>query len=932
MTTPKSPEIITSQTQWHTLEISQLNQTLSVTPEQGLSDSEAKKRLTQYGKNELVEKGTTTPLELLIEQLTDPLVLILIGAAVISGFLGEWKSVFAISAIVTVNAILGVSQEYRAEKAMAALKKMSAPSVRVRRNGSAVDVDPATLVPGDVVLLEAGSVIPADARLIEANSLLVQEASLTGESHAVEKNIKTLVGENIALGDRHNMVFMGTSVTNGRALAIVTDTGMKTQLGRIAELIQAVDNDKTPLQRRMAQLGRTLFVLALAIVAVGLAIGLLRGVQLDQAFLAAVAIAVAVVPEGLPAVVTVCLALGAKRMLARRALIRKLPAVETLGSVTVICSDKTGTLTENKMTVKVIDVAGSTHDVTEITQKSKSLLALEHNVFETPSEAEALLLAGADLCNDAMLQRVNTPKEELRAVGDPTEAALVIAAAHFDMWKENLEDLLPRVGEVPFSSERKRMATIHKIDATTKSQGIGTQYLQTIVTRLNVPYIAFVKGGVDSLIDVCDRVWENGEIKSLTGEYHTRIHAKNDELARQGLRVLGVAFKPMTHLPNDYTPETVENGLVFAGMIGMIDPPRIEVKQAVAECHQAGIRVVMITGDHPLTALTIAKELGITKEDKILTGAELNKMSPDDLEKAVRDVSVYARVSPEHKLNIVQALQANGQIASMTGDGVNDAPALKRADIGVAMGITGTPVTKEASDMVILDDNFATIVSAAQEGRTIYDNVRKFIKYILASNIGEVITLFITQLLGKPLPLNTIQILWMNLVTDGLPALALGVEKGEPNNMKRPPYNPQEGIFARGLGGYLLRVGLIVAAVSLAVVFLIPAPEGDDARGTVWSTMIFTTLTLSQMGHAMAIRSERESIFKLGFFGNRFMLMAIGGTVLLQLVLIYAPFANDFFYTVPLSIGELAICFGLAILTFLGVELDKWFFMRRKAK
>lgn len=915
--------------QWHTIEIHNLHKNLDVNTELGLSDSEVQKRLSQYGKNELVEKGTTTPLELLIEQLTDPLVLILIGAAVISGFLGEWKSVFAISAIVTVNAILGVSQEYRAEKAMAALKKMSAPSVRVRRNGNASDVDPATLVPGDVVLLEAGSVIPADARLIEANSLLVQEASLTGESHAVEKNIKTLVGENIALGDRHNMVFMGTSVTNGRALAIVTDTGMQTQLGRIAELIQAVDNDKTPLQRRMAQLGRTLFFLAIGIVVFGLAVGLLRGVSLDQAFLAAVAIAVAVVPEGLPAVVTVCLALGAKRMLARRALIRKLPAVETLGSVTVICSDKTGTLTENKMTVKVIDVAGKTHDVTEITQKTKGLLALEHNVFETPNEAEALLLAGADLCNDAMLERVNVGKEELRAVGDPTEAALVIAAAHFDMWKDNLEDLLPRVGEVPFSSERKRMATIHKIDSTAKPEGIGTQYLQTITTSLNVPYIAFVKGGVDSLIDVCDRVWENGEIKPISSEYNHRIHAKNDELARNGLRVLGVAFKPITNLPSEYTPETVENGLIFAGMIGMIDPPRMEVKQAVAECHQAGIRVVMITGDHPLTALTIAKELGITKEEKILTGAELSKMSPADLEKAVRDVSVYARVSPEHKLNIVQALQANGQIASMTGDGVNDAPALKRADIGVAMGITGTPVTKEASDMVILDDNFATIVSAAQEGRTIYDNVRKFIKYILASNIGEVITLFITQLVGKPLPLNTIQILWMNLVTDGLPALALGVEKGEPNNMKRPPYNPKEGIFARGLGGYLLRVGLIVAFVSLAVVFLIPSPEGEDARSTVWSTMVFTTLTLSQMGHALAIRSERESIFKLGFFGNKFILMAIGGTVLLQLVLIYAPFANEFFYTVPLSLGELSICFGLAILTFFGVELDKWFFVRR---
>ncbi len=917
--------------EWHTLDIPALKQQLNVSVEQGLSDSEVTTRLATHGKNELVEKGTATPLELLLQQLTDPLVLILIGAAVISGFLGEWKSVFAISAIVIVNAILGVSQEYRAEKAMAALKKMSAPSVRVRRDGTPSDVDPVNLVPGDVVLLEAGSIIPADARLIEANSLLVQESSLTGESHAVEKNIKPLKGENIGIGDRYNMVFMGTSVTNGRAEAIVTDTGMKTQLGRIAELIQGVDNDKTPLQRRMAQLGRTLFFLAIGIVLVGLILGLLRNIPLDQAFLSAVAIAVAVVPEGLPAVVTVCLALGAKRMLARRALIRKLPAVETLGSVTVICSDKTGTLTENKMTVKVIDVAGSTHDVTEITQKSKGLLALENNVFETPSQSEALLLAGADLCNDAMLQRVNVPKAELRAMGDPTESALVVVAAHFALWKDDLEDMLPRVGEVPFSSERKRMATVHQLNSTYTPDGVGTTYVQKTLTELNTPYIAFVKGGVDGMIDVCDRVWENGEVKPLTPEYYTRINAKNDELASHGLRVLGVALRPMTTLPAEYTPETIETGLIFAGMIGMIDPPRMEVKQAVAECYEAGIRVVMITGDHPLTALTIAKELGITKEDKILTGGELSKMSQADLEKAVREVSVYARVSPEHKLKIVQALQKNGEIVSMTGDGVNDAPALKRADIGVAMGITGTPVTKEASDMVILDDNFATIVHAAQEGRTIYDNVRKFIKYILASNIGEVIALFVAQLAGKPLPLNTIQILWMNLVTDGLPALALGVEKGEPNNMKRPPYNPKEGIFARGLGGYLLRVGLIVAFVSLILVFLIPSPEGDDARNTVWSTMIFTTLTLSQMGHAMAIRSERESIFKIGFFGNKFMLMSIGGTVFLQLVLIYAPFANDFFYTVPLSATELAICFGLAILTFIGVELDKWWFVRRKS-
>lgn len=914
---------------WHTRTTQQIYEDLNINIEQGLTEAEAKKRLAQYGVNELEEGAITSPWQMLWEQLTDPMVLILIGAAVISAFLGDVKSVVAITTIVVLNAALGVSQEYRAEQAMAALKRMAASSVRVRRDGVQKEIQPSDLVPGDVILLEAGNIIPADSRMVESANLQVQEASLTGESMAVDKSIEVIESETAPLGDRQNMVFLGTSVTYGRGVAVVVETGMRTELGRIAHMIQSVQNEKTPLQRRMAQLGQVLFYVGIAIVVVAFIVGMFVGLPLNIAFLNAVAVAVAVVPEGLPAVVTISLALGAQRMLKRRALIRKLPAVETLGSVTIICSDKTGTLTENRMTVKILDVGGYAHDLTEIIQQGKSALALDTQEILKPQHAEALLLVSSVLDNDAEIS-VGDTQNEIKAIGDPTESALLVAGAQFGLHKTLLEVTFPRIGEVPFSSERKRMTTIHSIDRV-GATNLAIDDVVTTLEQLNAKYVAFSKGGVDRLLDVCSGVWIDGVIHPMDEAMQKRIVAQNDNLASEGLRVLGVAFRPMNELPDVFNDTTIERDLIFTGMVGMIDPPRPEVKVAVNRCLEAGIRPIMITGDHPLTAQAIARELNISHDDRVITGNKLALMSAEELSEAVKTVSVFARVSPEHKLNIVQALQGQGHIVAMTGDGVNDAPALKRADIGVAMGITGTPVTKEASDMVILDDNFASIVSAAEEGRTIYDNVRKFIKYILASNTGEVLVLFIIQLMGMPLPLNTIQILWMNLVTDGLPALALGVEAGEPNAMKRPPYDPSEGIFARGLGSYLFRVGVLIAAVTFIVTYFAPHDFNvesieDGARNTVWGTMIFTTLVMSQMGHALAIRSEIESVFKIGFFGNKAMLTAVGATVILQIALIYIPFFNSFFYTVPLSPSQLLFCFGLAILTFAGVELDKYLF------
>ena len=901
---------------WYRQETTEVIESLATDGQAGLTAAEAQRRLAEHGPNELVERGLKSPWLILWEQLTGLMVLILIVAAVVSGALGDWKDAIAILAIVVLNAVLGFSQEFRAEKAMAALKQLAVPTVKVRRGGHVVEISASELVPGDIVLLETGGLVPADGRLLESVNLRVEEAALTGESEPVEKHARVLDRPELTVGDRLNMVYMGTVVTYGRGVAIVTATGMDTELGRIAELIQTVEREPTPLQRRLEQLGKGLAVAALGIVAVVFILGLLRGEDWQLMLLTAISMAVAAVPEGLPAVVTIALALGAQRMLKPQALIRKLPAVETLGSVTVICSDKTGTLTENRMTVTVLDVLGETQQVDTLLRRGIPVADAELLPGERPSVRSLGLLAkAAALCNDASLEP--TPEGGYQAVGDPTEGALVVAAAELGLVKSELDLRWPRVGEVPFTSERKRMTTVHRVGVTSD---------ETDAPWCCGTYVAFAKGAVDSLLDISERVWSGDEDLPLNDELRERILDANDRLAGQGQRVLGVAFRPLYEEPDPADEAGLERAMTFIGLVGMIDPPRPEVREAVATAKSAGIRPVMITGDHPLTAQQIAWELDIAADGKPLTGRDLSAMAADDLEGVVDQVSVYARVSPEHKLKIVRALQDRGQIVAMTGDGVNDAPALKKADIGVAMGITGTDVSKEAADMVLLNDNFATIVAAVKEGRTIYDNIRKFIKYTLSSNAGEIWVMLLAPLAGMPLPLLPLQILWINLVTDGLPGLAMGVEPPEPDTMNRPPHHPQESIFGRGLGRHVLWVGLLMGLVSLGMGYWT-----WRAGWANWQTMIFTTLTLSQMGHALAVRS-RESLFKVGLLSNKALLGAVLLTFVLQMAVVYVPFLQNLFKTSALTLGELLLSLVLSTVVFWGVEVEKWLMRRGKER
>jgi P-type Ca2+ transporter type 2C len=929
--------------------------------EQGLSAAEAVQRLEKYGPNELIETGRKSPWRILFEQFTDTMVIVLIIAALISFLLGEMTDAVAILVIVLLNGLLGFSQENKAEKAMQALKQMAVPTVTVRRDNRIIEIASKDLVPGDILILEAGNLVPADCRLVESVNLHTQEAALTGESQPVSKKAKFLPNleeqehKSIPLADRINMVYMGTMVTYGRGTALVTETGMETELGGIAELMQASGYDMTPLQRRLDQLGKGLALAAGVLVAIVFFLGILRGEELKLMFLTAISIAVAAIPEGLPAVVTIALALGARRMLNRQALIRKLPAVEALGSVTVICSDKTGTLTENRMTVTVLDVAENRIDLTE---NEIRLPIHGHNVLcwdDTPNEEQkaalkdnpalTLLLAGGALCNDAVLD-CEPGQEDYHIVGDPTEGALLVSAQRMGLAKKALEEMFPRVSEVPFDSERKRMTTTH---ATPKDlQSLPAVYQEIWMwegwtNADNLEYITFTKGAIDSLVDICDRVWVQDHIEEMSKHWEERIDEANKSLALNGMRVLGVACKAVDELPQTDADDSAadmdfyESNLIFVGMVGMIDPARPEVKEAVQTCRTAGIRPVMITGDHPLTAGYIARELGIISEnarqikhsaspesDQVLTGVEIDHLNQTQLNDVVEKVSVYARVSPEHKLRIVEALQTNGEIAAMTGDGVNDAPALKRADIGVAMGITGTDVSKEASDMVLLDDNFATIVSAVREGRVIYDNIRKFIQYTLTSNTGEIVTMLVAPFLGMPLPLLPIQILWINLVTDGLPGLALGVELGEKNTMQRPPYPPQENVFARGLARNIILLGFLMGLISLGVGFVYWM-NGSEA----WQTMVFTTLTLSEMTYVLSIRSNLQSTFKLKFFGNPALIGAVALTTFLQLAVIYVPFLQNVFNTVALSGRDLLISIVISTSLFWVVELRKYF-LRRK--
>ncbi|MBW6473174.1 MAG: HAD-IC family P-type ATPase, partial [Anaerolineaceae bacterium] len=718
---------------WFAKQPQEILQEFETNLENGLSEKEVAVRQQKYGLNELIDRGTKSPWKILLEQLTETMVVILIISAIIMLFLHEYKDAIVILIIVVLNSALGFSQEYRAEQAMAALKKMATPRVRVRRGGRVSEISSRELVPGDVFYLEAGNSVPADGNLIENANLRVQEAVLTGESEAVEKDLKQIIKENPALGDQHNRVFMGTLVSYGRATVVVTDTGMETELGKIAEMIQSVGSERTPLQRRLDQLGKSLAIAALAIVVVVFLLGVLRGEDLRTMFLTGISMAVAAVPEGLPAVVTIALAVGAQRMLKRNALIRKLPAVETLGSVTTICSDKTGTLTENRMTVTLVDVAGNRTDLIE-SLRSYTPTISDAESSAAPiidqSSALALMLTGGALCNDAILEQT---EDGFSSVGDPTEGALVVAAVRAGLWKDKLEAALPRVAELPFDSDRKRMSTVHKIEFPDKLPHALKELIKSPAFHASEPFLSVTKGSVDGLMEISNRVWTESEIVNLDDSWRNRIQKAHDDLAQKGMRILGVAFRQCTGQHKTPDCETIEQELIFVGMFAMIDPARSEVKDAVAEANTAGIRPIMITGDHPLTAIHIAKELGIASNDDVITGAELSKMDDATLKARVKDISVFARVAPEHKLRIVKALQELGQIVAMTGDGVNDAPALKKADIGVAMGITGTDVSKEAADMVLLDDNFATIVSAVREGRRIYENIRKFIKYTMTS-------------------------------------------------------------------------------------------------------------------------------------------------------------------------------------------------------
>lgn len=915
-----------TRTIWHGLTVDEALTALDVDRKQGLSSADVTRRREQFGSNELEEQTQRNLWAMFLGQFTEVMVVILILAALVSAALGELLDAAIIMAIVVINAVIGFVQEYRAEQAMAALKKMSAPQVKVRRDGQVTMVDSAELVPGDVVLIEAGDAISADCRLIEAVNLRLEEAALTGESEPISKFVDSVKGENIPLGDRPNMVYTGTAVAAGRGVGLVVDTGMRTEIGRIAELIQSVQEDQTPLQRRMAQLGKILAVVVLVIIALVFGLGLLRGDDPTELFITGVAMAVAAIPEGLPAVVTIALALGAQRMLKRETLIRKLPAVETLGSVTTICSDKTGTLTQNKMTVHILDMAGYRAELSQL--KRSGLPVYEPAAgFRQPldSAAQTLLLVGGALCNDAILIE-DSDTGEFQTVGDPTEAALVVAAAAYDLHKEELDDLFPRVAEIPFSSAAKRMTTVHKMSA----HAIEAVEPQSVELYENSPieYAAFTKGALDVLIDRSSQLWIHREVVDLDETWRQRIFEAHNEMAAQGFRILGVSVRFFAEVPGEDALEQAADDLIFVGIIGMVDPPRPEAREAVLTCGNAGMRTVMITGDHPLTAHYIARELGIAgREDQVVTGPELDRMSLDELAEIVETVPVYARVSPEHKLNIVNALQSRGHITAMTGDGVNDAPALRKSDIGVAMGVTGTDVAKEASDMVILDDNFATIVDAVEEGRTIYDNVRKFLQYILTSNAGEVYVMLFAPFLGMPLPLNPLQILWINLVTDGLPGLALSVEKAEGDTMSRAPFAPDESIFSRGIGPRILWAGALMAVVSLlagAMAVVLNSAESYDAVFDKFRTMVFFTLTLAQMGNALAVRSNRESVFAIGLRSNRVMLGAVLLTFVLQLAVTYVPFLQAVFGTTGLTLVELLIAFLLSTLVFWAIELEKW--------
>ena len=951
---------------WHALPHEEVLDRLDV-QEQGLTSEEAAKRLSQYGQNQLQEAARPTFWHMLWEQLNNFVVILLIVASVISALLGDYIEAGAIMAIVVLNSVLGIVQEQRAEEALAALKRLAAPDAQVIRDGRRQALPARDLVPGDIVYLEAGNYVPADVRLLETMNLRVEEAALTGESVPVQKVNDVVVEGEASLGDRKNSAFMGTLVSYGRGKGVVVSTGMRTQLGLIATMLQGVETEETPLQRRLDQLGKSLSIASLILVAVVFIVALINyteignlftgplayfqeyASEITEVFIIAISLAIAAVPEGLPAVVTISLALGMREMIQRHALIRKLSSVETLGSATVICSDKTGTLTQNEMTVTHISIHTKDIHVTGSGYAPKGEFYVDDkpvNLHEYPAALTALWVGA--LNNDALLE--HDENDTYRMIGDPTEGSIIVAAAKADEDYQGHSKAYPRVQEIPFDSTRKRMTTVHKV--------LHPQNKDFSPFKENDPhtdwYVIAVKGAPDVMLDLCTKYQKLNDIGiPLTNDMRDRIRMANDRMAAKALRVIAVAFKVVRELPDALTPEEVEKDLVFAGLIGMIDPPRPEVNHSLTVAKDAGIRTLMITGDYAQTARAIAEAIGLIEksDEKVITGTELGHMSDAELRDEIQHVNVFARVSPEHKMRIVDALQAHNEVVAMTGDGVNDAPAIKRADIGVAMGITGTDVAKETADMVLTDDNYASIVAAVEQGRIIYSNIRKFVFFLLSSNVAEIMIIFLATLAGLPAPLTAIQLLWLNLVTDGAPALALAMEKGDPDIMDQKPRAKNEPIVNRAMG-----LGIIIQTITQTTAVLsafglglywhidkaLPAGinpiigliqhnwRGVDVQTA--ETMAFVTLSLAELFRAYTVRSERASLLQIGIFSNKYMQYAVGLSISLLILVCVVPFLQPIFNTHWLTLNEWLVVVGLALIPAISEEITKFFLRRHERK
>lgn len=879
---------------YHEMNPEEIREKIQTDFKRGLTEEEVSRRRKQFGYNELQEGEKQSALLLFFSQFKDFMVIVLLVATLISGLLGEYIDAIAIMAIVLLNGVLGFYQERRAEKSLDALKELSAPTASVLRNGEWIKIPSKEIVPGDIVRFTSGDRIGADLRIVEANSLEIEESALTGESVPSSKDTDIIRGENVGIGDMSNMAFMGTMVTRGSGIGVVIGTGMQTAMGQIADMLQTAETLQTPLQRRLEQLGKILIVVALVLTLLVVVIGIMQGHDIYTMFLSGVSLAVAAIPEGLPAIVTIALSLGVQRMIKKNSIVRKLPAVETLGCASVICSDKTGTMTQNKMTVthlwannEVWNVSGQGYEPIGEFLKSKRKMDPTKDVHFNK------LLSFAMLCNHA---EIIGKKGDYKLDGDPTEGALLVAGMKAGFSRDKLLKEYKIIQEFPFDSARKMMTIIVQDKK-------GDRY-------------AITKGAPDILINLSESVFANGRQQYLNQQWKSQLQHAVESLAEQALRTIAISYKKLNTKTKFSHESEVEKDLTFIGLQGMIDPPRPEVYDAIKECREAGIKTVMITGDHVITAKAIGKELGLINSNSlVLDGAALDTMSVDELEEIVDDVSVFARVSPEHKLKIVKALQNNGHIVAMTGDGVNDAPAIKAADIGIAMGITGTDVAKESSSLVLLDDNFATIKAAIQEGRNIYENIRKFIRYLLASNVGEILVMLFAMILAMPLPLLPIQILWVNLVTDGLPAMALGLDKPESDVMKRPPRNPKEGVFARGLGWKVISRGFLIGIATLIAFVIVYTNNPDDLAYA--QTVAFSTLVLAQLIHVFDCRSE-HSIFARNPFGNTYLVWAVISSVILLLIVIYYPPLATVFHTVPIEPRDWLLIIAMAsIPTFL---------------